>query len=577
MTAARRVPIQGEVRRAITILAVVGGLLLVPAGATASTSTAPKFPAEIAQAIVHFASNTAIPPGFSTDAKQAIAAAKTSPVLQALHRRVHPLQILADVWLGGRQHYWYIVFSYQGNIVGEANVSPKGKVLGAWTGAEAIAPYSHGHYAAQFDVWWVVVPFSVLFMLPFLDLRRLRRLSHLDALVVLSFLISYALFDHALLVPSVWMAYPPMLYLVARMLWIGMRGSHGSRRVAPLLSTKVLYGGLFVLMGARIALSFLDQHVIDVGYASILGAYRITHGMPIYYPNPAHGDTYGPITYLAYVPFEVLFPWHGRWDYVLSAHVASVTFDVLTVAGLIALGMRLRKGPEGRRLGLALAWGWAACPFTLLALMLHSNDGLIAMLSVFSLLAFASPAARGAMLGLAAAAKFSPAALLPLYAGRDRRGLKGTIICGAMFMAVVVVSVVGFLPPGGFSYLYKETIGFQLTRPDVFSPWALHPGLSPIKDVLAVAAIALAGFVAFVPRNRSLVQICALAASVTVAVQLPAVHWFYFYIVWFVPFVLVAVLAAPPPAPDPEPLPLLEQGEPLISDERASVPALAEA
>ncbi len=37
-----------------------------------------------------------------------------------------------------------------------------------------------------------------------------------------------------------------------------------------------------------------------------------------------------------------------------------------------------------------------------------------------------------------------------------------------------------------------------------------------------------------------------------IAVQLPALHWFYLYIVWFLPLVLVAVLAAEgPPAGDP--------------------------
>jgi hypothetical protein len=49
--------------------------------------------------------------------------------------------------------------------------------------------------------------------------------------------------------------------------------------------------------------------------------------------------------------------------------------------------------------------------------------------------------------------------------------------------------------------------------------------------------------VAFVPRQRSLTQVCALAGAITIAVQLPAVHWFYYFIVWFMPFVLVALLA----------------------------------
>jgi hypothetical protein len=69
----------------------------------------------------------------------------------------------------------------------------------------------------------VLVPFSLLFLVPFLDLRRPWRILHLDALVLLSFLVSYLLFDHAKLVAAVWMMYPPMLYLLG-----GCCGSAGS-------------------------------------------------------------------------------------------------------------------------------------------------------------------------------------------------------------------------------------------------------------------------------------------------------------------------------------------------------------
>ena len=54
--------------------------------------------------------------------------------------------------------------------------------------------------------------------------------------------------------------------------------------------------------------------------------------------------------------------------------------------------------------------------------------------------------------------------------------------------------------------------------------------------------MALALGVAVERRPRTLVQVCALAAAVTIAIQIPATHWFYYYIIWFVPFVLVAVL-----------------------------------
>ena len=163
--------------------------------------------------------------------------------------------------------------------------------------------------------------------------------------------------------------------------------------------------------------------------------------------------------------------------------------------------------------------------------------------SVLSLLAFSAPAARGALLGLAAAAKFAPAALLGLYAGQRDRGLKGTLVCLGSFALVVVTAIALYLPSGGLTEFYNHTIGYQLSRSDVFSPWGLYPSLDPLKAAVELAAVALCAIVAFVPRRRTLTQVCALAGAVTIAVQLPATHWFYYFIVWFMPFVLVALLA----------------------------------
>ena len=80
------------------------------------------------------------------------------------------------------------------------------------------------------------------------------------------------------------------------------------------------------------------------------------------------------------------------------------------------LGSTLQAGAAGRRLGLALAFAWAAYPFSLLVLQENTNDGLVAALLVFALVALRSPPGRGALLALAAAAKFVPLALAPLLA-----------------------------------------------------------------------------------------------------------------------------------------------------------------
>lgn len=552
----------------------------VPADATPTSRPAPAAPptvlvrklARAAQAQVREPASVALgvalpiyrvrsltwrPPGFTTDAAEAIAACEHNRRMLAIHAREHPLGIIARIWLG---RYWLIDFTYHGHLVAEVTVSKAGKVSGVWTGPLAIAPYARGKFARPFGRWWVLLPFSLLFLVVFIDPRRPLRAIHLDALAVLAFLVSYLLFDHAHLIAAVWSAYPPLVYLLARLLWIGFGarrrpapsgGGRPGRRAArehgrtpaALLPLPVLAVGLIVLVAARTALSLTDATVVDVGYASVIGAHQIAVGAPIYFHSAAHGDTYGPVTYLAYLPFELLFPWHGAWNYLPSAHAASLCFDLVTVAALVALGPRLAFGRAGVRLGLALGWAWAACPFTLLALMMHTNDGLVAMLSVLGLLAFSSPAARGALLGLGAAAKFFPAALLGLYAVDRRHGLRGTLACAGAFAAVVVVAIVAYLPPGGLSEFYNQTIGFQLQRTDVFSPWALYGSLAGLKVAIEVAVIALCALVAFLPRRRTPVQVAALAGAITIAVQLPAIHWFYYYIVWFIPFLAVALLA----------------------------------
>ena len=54
--------------------------------------------------------------------------------------------------------------------------------------------------------------------------------------------------------------------------------------------------------------------MIDVGYSGVIGADKLTHGRELWGAFPSdneHGDTYGPLLYLAYVPFELILPWHG--------------------------------------------------------------------------------------------------------------------------------------------------------------------------------------------------------------------------------------------------------------------------
>ena len=112
------------------------------------------------------------------------------------------------------------------------------------------------------------------------------------------------------------------------------------------------------------------------------------------------------------------------------------------------------------------------------------------------------------------------------------------------FAVVTVALVLPFIPDGGLREMYDRTLGYQASRSSPFSIWGLAPSLDFLRTVERVAAVALAFGVALWPRRKRPAQIAALAAAVTIAIQLGATHWFYFYVVWFLPFVLVADFGA---------------------------------
>jgi hypothetical protein len=345
------------------------------------------------------------------------------------------------------------------------------------------------------------------------------------------------------------------------MLWVGFRGpGEGLRPSAPIAWLAI---AAFFLLGFRVALNIADSGVIDVGYAGVIGADKIVAGDPLYgagvFPtdNP-FGDTYGPLNYYVYVPFELVFSWDGDWDQLPAAHAAALFFDLACAAGLFALGRRLRAGDAGRDLGVTLAFAWAAYPYTTYTLQSNANDALVGALVVGALLALGSPPARGALAALAGLAKFAPFALTPLLAAGPRAGLAARdpetgatplsrprlrtlgLFALAFVGAAGLVMLQTLLDPG-LGTFFDRTIASQVDRESPFSVWGQTPSLDWLQPVVQAAAAGLAILVAFVPRRRSLPQVAALAAAVLIAVQLTADHWFYLYIVWFLPGVLLAL------------------------------------
>jgi hypothetical protein len=457
-----------------------------------------------------------------------------------------------------------------------------GRVTEAWTGPQVAWKMARGYdgaFGRKINEPWIWVPLCALFLVGLADLRRPLSVRNLDLLVLLSFSLSLWFFNRGDVFTAMPLAYPPLLYLLGRMAWIGWRGRGSpARAVWPVWA--LLAATVFVA-GFRVGLNLQASNVIDVGLAGVIGAQRILEDGEMPYGHmpddtgrecgPAdadgyvreriqtngrcevangRGDTYGPVGYLAYVPGVATLGWSGKWDDLPAAHLTSILWDTLALLGLAALGLRF----GGVRLGATLAFAWAAYPFTQYVSSSNSNDAIMPALLVWGLVFVTSPPARGVFAGLAAWTKFAALLLLPLWAsyGRALRWPRQQLLfAGGLVLATALAFWILLLEPDPLHaarVFWDRTFGWQLSRPSPFSiwDWDEYPGFpdlavvqTALKAALFVAALALA----FVPRVRNALQLAALSGALLIGFELVLTHWFYLYIPWFFPFVAFALLA----------------------------------
>jgi hypothetical protein len=454
----------------------------------------------------------------------------------------------------GLPRQWQVdYFDASGDDVGQVVIDDsQGCVVEKWTGTQVDTKLARGYPGAvsgDVNHLWVWLPLCLLFLAPFVDPRRPLRLIHLDLLALLGFGVSLAFFNHARIEASVALVYPVLAYLFLRMLIAGFRPVETRDRLLPFAPRGLLVAGIVALVGFHAYYVAAHGKVIDVGLAGVIGADRIVDGNELYGPGansgmPIRGDVYGPVNYLAYVPFEQAFPWSGEWDEVSAARAAALGFELLTALALFALGRRVRAGPEGTTLGVALAYAFLAFPFTMYTLGSSFNDSLVALLVVCCLLLLSSSPARGAASALAGLTKFGPLILAPLFAaGHGERRLRSLVLFAIGFLAVAALVTIPLLPHGGFRELYDRTLGYQASRGSPFSLWGQAPSLHFLQTASKVLALGLAALFFFVPKRRSTIQVGALAAVLLIAVQVTANHWFYPYVIWFAPLVLLVVFA----------------------------------
>jgi hypothetical protein len=528
--------------------------LILPASAAAAPNPAdqPPFGGVPAPKLVEPQRQGTPPAGYELSARRAVAVASGSGVVAA-ELRESP-DATARAFTAGPGRWQVSWFDPGGTEVAQVLVDDgTASIAEAWRDHQVEVKLARGYEDAvgrNVSEWWIWIPLCLLFALPFLDFRRPGRLIHLDLAVLLAFSLSSFFFNKGEITASVPLVYPVLAYVFARLLWIGARGAGRSGALLPHVPVRWLAFALVALLAGRVVLNIVDSSVIDIGIAGVVGADRITSGDDVYADAFApgidlRGDTYGPFNYLSYVPFELALPWSGTWDDVPAAHAAAIAFDLVVVAGLFVLGRRLRPGAEGTELGVAMAWGWTAFPYTTYALNSNTNDALVAALIVVTMLVLRRPLARGAALALAAAAKFGPLALAPLFAAGDgRRRWRDLLPFAAAFAAVWLLVLLPLLPDGGFDEFYDRSFGYQASRGSPFSIWGLAPSLEWMQDLVRVVSVLFGAALFLWPARRSAPQLAALAACALILTQVGSQHWFYFFTLWWLPLALVAMLSA---------------------------------
>jgi hypothetical protein len=460
----------------------------------------------------------------------------------------------------------------------------QGVVTEAWTGPQVAWKMARGYEGAfggkEINRPAVWIGFCLVFLLGLADLRRPLSLRNLDLVALLSFSVSLWFFNEGNIFASVPLAYPPLVYVIARMTWIGAtsRVPRG-RSVWPVW---LLVAATVFLGGFRIGLNVQASNVIDVGYAGVIGAHRIVNGETPYGHMPVQGelkpcgladaegevreriqangrcessnergDTYGPVSYVAYVPGFLLFGWTGKWDDLPAAHFTAAAFDVLCVLALAFVGWRF----GGQRLAATLAFAWTAYPFTQYVSNSNTND---AILPAFLVLGFAfvtSPWWRGWFGALAGWTKFAALIVAPLWATypnalvrlRDKLWFAGGFVAATVAAFALLVLEPDLIEAA--RVFWDRTLGWQLGRESPFSIWdwrqyhaAGIPDLHVPHQIAKVLLVAAAIAAAFLPRRKSPLQLAALTAALIAAFELVLTHWFYLYLPWFFPFAAIALL-----------------------------------
>ena len=394
--------------------------------------------------------------------------------------------------------------------------------------------------------------FCAVFLLGLVDWRRLLSVRNVDLLVLLSFTVSLWFFNRGNVFAAMPLAYPPLVWLLVRCLWIA-RGDRPSRG-EPVWPVWVLAAATVFLAGFRVGLNVRASNVIDVGYSGVIGADRIVNGQSPYGHFPGRGRPAGvrarrlerrgarPHPDERHLRDREPARRHLRARFVPRVPPRATGSSAGATNGTRCPPCTSRRSSStcwpcsGSRSSGAASAGRDSAP-------LRRSPGLPGRsrstrrartrttrsrprCSSGASTALTSDLARGAAVALSGWTKFASLLVLPLWSGYpEARRLRPTVLTLLGFaVTTALVFFVLFLEPSPLHaarVFYDRTIGFQIGRDSPFSLWDWRqyhakglPDLQLVQRVLQVALVVGSLLLAWVPRRRSPLRLAALTGAV---------------------------------------------------------------
>lgn len=333
----------------------------------------------------------------------------------------------------------------------------------------------------------------------------------------------------------------------------------------------------------------------DAGFFINLGAQRLRERALLPYGDPlldgSAGAAYGPLMYVAHVPFQWLFdPWTsnaaspdlltlgGASPYLLPSDLATKTCTItFHLVGVLALWIAAR-----RLAGERIAWALVALYCGSLAVVGVGGEvdmvmGISfashmlptsAVLAAFALLP--RPFWAGVALGIGAGFGFYPALMAPAWVGyfwHDRRSLvrmlAGFAVVGLAILALVLLlsrpasgmSIIGTFLQDTFGHhsdpltYGRSPFGFWGQKGPLRA-WLMQPlaGGSGFTSPAFLAFLVFVGGTFFATRRRGIAALALASGAVAIAATLIKIHATGTYLAWSYPLLLLGHFAGPPPA-----------------------------